>query len=315
MPAVYLIRVTPGTKPKLVESQGQILPVSPGKAVGPPSNDVTITYSAVVTPGVEFQIFEIYQTLQFQTDSIEMIEDQIGSGVEEFYVAGFVQETFPLGSTQVGKQHKFGPSYAELDPDGPTTKSLSHWTSFFLNYPDSPEWPRAYSVVISVLEEDDGGSLNEWEGVVWDIAQEAASGEISQLVQDLLEEKFKEYIEGDIGQIIQTGGQIAQTIATVIGAQIGAAVGAIVAAAALVIADIISGMGDDYYGTEVFVFVLPTSITDFVESLPGHAITGGYQLESDSLAFKGSTSWPEATAWDGMVSVSFHWSFHNKYQW
>ena len=48
-------------------------------------------------------------------------------------------------------------------------------------------------------------------------------------------------------------------IATVI---IGGIIGMVVMAAALVISDIISGMSDDYYGTEAFVFVLPTNITD-----------------------------------------------------
>ena len=85
-----------------------------------------------------------------------------------------------------------------------------------------------------------------------------------------------------------------------------------VAAAALVISDIVSGMDDDYYGTKVFVLGLPTNITDFIHSLPGHAIPGGFELESSGLGFQGSTSWPEATAWDGEVVVRFHWEFTNK---
>jgi hypothetical protein len=67
----------------------------------------------------------------------------------------------------------------------------------------------------------------------------------------------------------------------------------VVAAAALVISDIVSGMDDDYYGTKVFVLGLPTNITDFIHSLPGHAIPGGFELESSGLGFQGSTSWPE----------------------
>jgi len=56
-PAVYRIRVTPGTNPtmKFGAAQGQGPGKVPGKAVGPPSNDVVITYSAVVTPIVDFR--------------------------------------------------------------------------------------------------------------------------------------------------------------------------------------------------------------------------------------------------------------------
>ncbi|MGH9766078.1 MAG: hypothetical protein ACREAB_01485 [Blastocatellia bacterium] len=314
-PAVYLIRVTPGTAPKVAQGStpsqtGKV----PGKAVGPPSNDVVIKYSATVEPGVEFQVFEIYQTARFVLEEIHMIEDQIGGGAEEFHVAGFVQENFPAGSVQAGGQQKFGPFFAKLDPDGPRTMSLSHSSSYFLNKPDSPEWPRAYITVISVLEEDDGGSFEEWKSSVWDIAQEALSGAVSQITRDLLEEKFKEFVGDNIGQIIQTGGQIAQTIASLISGVTGAIAGLVVAAASLVIADIISGMADDYYGTGVFVFVLPTNITDFVNSLPGQAIGGGFQLDTEGLLFKGPASWPEATAWDGMVDVTFHWEFTNKFQ-
>jgi hypothetical protein len=299
VPAVYRIRVTPGTKPKIVQgpSQGQS-GKAPGKAVGPPSNDVVITYSAVVAPGVQFEIFEIYQTATFVLGSIHMIEDQNGPGTEEFHVAGFVQETFPASSAEVGGQKKFGPFYAELDPDGPTAKNLSHSSSFFLSKPDAAEWPRAYTAVISVLEEDDGGTFNDWQSSVWAMADDALSGEVSQLVRDLLEEKFKDYVGDNIGQLIQAGGQAAQTIASLIGSTTGSIVGMVVAAAALIISDIISGMQDDYYGTEVFALVLPTNITDFIHTLDGQPIAGGYRLDSETLVFKGYTSWPEATAWD-----------------
>ena len=37
-------------------------------------------------------------------------------------------------------------------------------------------------------------------------------------------------------------------------------------------------------------------------------------MDFEALTFKGYTSWPEATAWDGMVEVFFHWEFTNKGQ-
>ena len=309
-PGVYRIRVTPGTKPSVVQgSTASKTGKSPGTAVGPPSNDVIITYSANAPSGVQFEIYDIYQKMYFELEMIHMIEDQMGGGAEEFYVAGFVQETFPASSSQEGGQNKFGPFFAELHPDGPRTKKLPHSSTFFLNKPNTKEWPRAYTVVISVIEEDDGGALNDWESSVWNIAEDAIGGEVKQIIEDVLEEQFQEYVGENIGQIIQAGGQIAQLIASLIGTATSAIAGMIVAAAAFVIADIISGMSDDYYGTKVFVFVLPTNITDYVKSLPGEPITGGYVLDTQRLGFQGSTSWPEATAWDGYVKVSFHFEF------
>jgi hypothetical protein len=315
VPAVYRIRVTPGTKPHTKQvPQGQVTAKVPGKAVGPPSNDVVITYSAIVSPDIQIQIFEVYHTATFVLESIHMVEDQSGPGAEEFHVAGFVQETFPPSSAELGGQQKFGPFYAVLDPDGPKTKSLLHSLPFFLAKPDAAEWPRIYTAVISVLEEDDGGSVNDWQSSLWETAESALSGATSEAMRDLLEEKFKDFVGDNIGELIEAGGQAAQTIASLIGSTTSAIVGMVVAAAALVISDIVSGMDDDYYGTEVFALVLPTNITDFVHTLDGQAMAGGYKLDTEFLEFKGYTSWPEATAWDGMVRVYFHWEFTNKGQ-
>jgi hypothetical protein len=282
--------------------------------VGPPSNDVVITYSAVTAPAVQFNIFEIYRTARFVLDSIHMVEDQTGGGAEEFWVTGFIQETFPASSAQASSQHKFGPMFAELDPDGPRTGSLPFAKSFFLGKPDTPEWPRAYIGVISVLEEDDGGSLSDWKAHVATIAEAMVDGEVSQDVRDFLEEQFKDFVGENIGQLIQAGGQLAETILLLISETVLGLIGMVVAAATLVIAGIISGMEDEYYGTEAFVFVLPTNITDFVHGLPGQAVGKGYQLDTETLTFKGSTSYPEATAFDGIVEVSFHWEFFDKGQ-
>jgi hypothetical protein len=303
VPRVYRIRVTPSTAPK-----GRLVP----KAVGPPSNDVIITYSSTITPPVTFEIFEIYHHASFVLESIYMVEDQNGSGSEQFHVAGLVQESLPASSGQPGAQSKFGPFFAELDPDGPRSKDLSQSATFFMNKPSDPEWPRSYTTIISVLEEDDGGSLSEWQSSVWDIANEMASGAVGQAIKDYLQDHFKEYIGDNLGQIIHDGGEFAQMLINLIASTVGAFIGMVVAAAALVISDIVSGMSDDYYGTEAFVLVLPTNITDWVDTLPGALVPGGYRLDTEVLEFRGYTSWPEATAFDGVVDVYFHWEFGDK---
>jgi hypothetical protein len=60
--------------------------------------------------------------------------------------------------------------------------------------------------------------------------------------------------------------------------------------------------------------VLPTNITDYVHTLPGQHIAGGFQLDTESLEFRGYTSWPEAALFDGVVDVFFHWELTNKGQ-
>ena len=127
-----------------------------------------------------FDIFEIYQTAWFVLESLEMVVDQDGSGTEEFHVAGFVQETFGTSSALSGEQKKFGPFYAPIDPNGPHTKGLALALPFYLSPPGTPEWPRIFTVVISVLEEDDGGTINDWQSNLWTVAQAAASGDIAQ---------------------------------------------------------------------------------------------------------------------------------------
>ena len=136
-------------------------------------------------------------------DSIEMVLDQDGSGTEEFHVAGFVQETFGPSSPLSGEQQKFGPFYVAIDPNGPLRRGLAQTLPFYLSPPGTPEWPRIFTVVISVLEEDDGGTVSDWQSNLWTVAQSAASGEIGQALRDLIEEEFKDYVSDNIGALIR----------------------------------------------------------------------------------------------------------------
>lgn len=274
LPADYRIRVTPGTNPKMAPGvmKGQAGPKIPGKAAGFPSDPVVITYTGIVAPPVEFQIFEMYTKLWFTLGSIYMVKDQFGPGVEEFFVSGFVQENLPSSSALVGTQEKFGKFYAELDPDGLRDKQLSHASIFYLNSPTTPEWPRAYTVVISVLEVDDGGSLSDWQAAVWDAAKDLMGTDVSQIL------------------------------------------GFVVAARSFVAANIIAGAADDYYGTEVSTWVLPTNLPEYVHSLPGEVTAdGGFALESpNGVSLHGHTQWPNAAPTDGQVDITFQWELTDR---
>jgi hypothetical protein len=313
VPASYLIRVTPGTKPKTSSAKGEIGVAIPGKAVGSPSDPVVITYSSFFTPPVTFQIFDIYRRAEFHLESIHMVEDQVGPGSEEFHTAGFVQMSFPASSTQAGAQQRFGPFYAVLDPSGPRTKDFGWEAYFYLNNPDTHDWPVAFTLVVSVLEEDDGGSLSGWQSSLWTVADQMVNSEIGQDIRDYLEKNFKEYIGDNLVQIVEAGGEIAEYLGALISSTMAGIVGMVIAAVTLVLSDIISGMKDDYYGTEAFVFVLPTNITDLVHSLPGKITSdGGFELERETIELKGYSSWPDAAAFDGIVDITFHWKLTNR---
>jgi hypothetical protein len=197
-----------------------------------------------------------------------------------------------------------------LDPDGPRSKNFYYYPAIFnLPYPDAPNWPRVYAGAISVIEEDDGNSLNAWESDLWQIAHQSLNGDIAKNVTDYLEDKFKDYLRNNVSEIIHDAVHLAQALVSIILSAVSAVVGMIVAAAALVVADIVSGAADDFYGTQAFAFVLPTSLTDYVEGLSGQPIQNGYSLTAESLVFRGASSWPEATSWDGEVEVFHHFEF------
>jgi hypothetical protein len=319
-PAVYHIRVTPGTRPALGPGSitGVAGPLTPGKAVGPTSDPVTITYTSIVEPAPQFKSYYYYRKAAFTVGSIRMIEDQSGPGTEEFYINGFVQEYLPKESGRSGKQVTFG-DYAELDPDGPREKDLNGLSIFDLSSPEEPhEWPRAYTVVISVLEADDGGSLNEWQSVVSTLADDMLHGDIAKYVTKYLESYVREHISEDtakfIADAVQIGGEILRFLVTLINTVASFIIGIVLAAVTMIVVDIISGMPDDYYGTDVYALALPASIAEIVEALPGETTPDGkgYKLETESIDLRGSTQWPSAASTDGEVEITFDWEFGSK---
>src|SRR5262245_55627122 len=142
--------------------------------------------------------------MEFVLDSIYMDVESDESGAEEFHVAGFVQEFVPGDVAFIGQQFKFGPHYAVLDIDGPREKTINHAGSFFLEKPSAPSWPRVYTVFISVLEEDDGESLSDWQSQLWNVANNLATGEIGQAILDALQDELKDHLD-ELDQMIQTG--------------------------------------------------------------------------------------------------------------
>jgi hypothetical protein len=311
-PAQYLVRVTPGTKPKWQPSDDATGPgaMVPGKAVGPQSDPVVITYSSVTAPQVSFNIFDVHKTAVCTVESIHMIQESEESGTEEFHIAGVVQETLPPTSDHPGEQGTFA-KYAELNPDGPTWQDLSSSVEFYLGSPFTLDWPRMFTVIISILEEDDGGSLAAWQAAMATIAQEASSGDIGQALLDYLEDNFGDYID-DIGELVNAGAEVAQLVASIVGSTAAAVGGMVIAAAALILSDVIASLPDDFYGVGTYLLVLPTNSLEYVHNLPGQMTSyGGWRLDSETIEFKGQASWPDAATFDGMVGVAVHWTLRD----
>ena len=313
-PSQYRVRVTPGTSAKIIPTavQGQFRKV-PSKAVGMPSVPVIITYSATGQPSVQFDsIVDIYRSLRFLLESIYLIQDQTGPGAEEFHVQGFVQESFRTASDQVGEQSWSVGGYAKLaldDDEIPDHAFIGGNYMFDLNKPGTAEWPRAYTVVLSVLEEDSGDSVGKWQQNMSLAAKSLLSDDFEQIVGDYLEEYFQEYVGDAADLAIQHAPQLANLVGSIfgfVGGVIGAAVG-------IVLAGIISGMGDDYYGVEVFVLVLDSNLVEYIHDRPGKVTSSGYMLSTPALVFQGSTSYPEAASWDGEVKLTFSLEFSDRY--
>ena len=313
-PHVYTLSVVPWTKPSISKSPGATprgggVVKKPAERAGVRSAPVLITYVASHVPPQTFDFPKVYRTLSFHPDKLHMVDDQTGPGAEEFYLAGFIQEGLATGP---GQQRKFGPYLTVLHPDGPRWGDLNgHW-DFHLNNPDQPQWPRFYSCVISILEEDCGDLMADWLSSVWSAAHAILSSEIYEIVKGYLEDFLKEHGEEALEEGIQWGSQAAQWIAMAASEASVTIVGMVVAAAAMVIAAIVAGAEDDYYGTEAFTLPLLSNDTKYVQGSPGKLLPNGrFRLNTEKLLFKGYAAYPSASAWDGVVEVLFHFEFED----
>jgi hypothetical protein len=309
VPSVYRVRVSPQTKAKILPgpTPGLAGPKVAGKAVGPRSTPVIITYSAISSPPVDFTVYKLYRSLEIGPDKIHLVEDQSGGGGEEFWVAGFVQEFLPSGSANKGQQVKFGPRYAALDPDGPRWADIAVTASYWLDNPDTQDWPRAYALVVSALEEDDGGAFNDWYAQLGDLANEFLLNQIHSDVTEYLQEQFEQFLgENWEIELLKQTPAVADYIVSVISSSTAGIIGMALAAAALVVSAIIAGADDDFYGVEASVLALPTNVSDFIESHYSGEHTSvpleGYQLHTEPITLFGH-SFLVAANYDGKLEI------------
>jgi hypothetical protein len=305
VPALYHVRVSPQTKMTMKPSanQGEVGAKVLGHAVGPASDPVIITYSSISSPAPNWEVWQLYRVMTTGPTKIHMVEDQFGPGAEEFWIAGFVQEFLPKGSSQKGKQQKFGPRYVELDPDGPRWGEIAIPIDFWLSNPDSGDFPRAYAFVVSVLEEDDGGSFNDWHAELADLANQFLVGNVADDVEEYLQQEFQDFVSDNWEQILTQAPAVAEDIVAMVSSSTAGIVGMAIAIAAFVIAAIVSDAGDDFYGVQAYTFPVVTNIRDYVESIPGHQTAEGYTLHEDPFTMLGTPSVLQASSYDGKVEI------------
>jgi hypothetical protein len=316
-PSVYRLRVIPSTKPAMkanlaatTQHEADQFQKIPGEVVGSPSNPVVITYATSEAPQL-LDILSVYRELRFQISKVVLVEDQFGSGPEEFHIAGFVQENQPLESSQPSVQHKF-----RFDRTLVPGKYMTAWINydkapFWLSNPTTGSWPRAYTVVTSVIERDNGKLIAEWQAAIWHVAEELLREPMTTQIKEILSSAFAPYTGDDMKSAFEDVKVIADIVAKAISGALGTVLGVIIMVVGFFVTSILSGSGDDFYGSEVVVFVLPSNLSDYVTGLPGDAVPGGRELASQKMIFKGLTAWPESTFadYDGRLDVYFRWTF------
>jgi hypothetical protein len=309
VPTVYRVEVQPATKMRYAPGATAALPGKKilGEAVGLPSNPVWITYTSVQPdpPFKNFRVLEVFRTLDFHMGSINMREASQEVGAEQFFTTGFIQEYFTSGP---GDQVSDLGGFAELGSDGPWSAQLGGLARFRLNNPDQPEWPRAYILVMSVLEHDDGGALDEWSAMMANLAWDFLYGAVRAEVTNYLEQVVNEYL-GETLDDFNPNVPDFTSITTMIILNVASSMGAMVAVASAAVAFyLIFGISDDYYGTDASVLFLPSNIAEVVARIPGDIVPGiGYRFRTDPMKFMGPPAWLGVSSTDGCVEIDFKW--------
>ena len=300
------------------------------EGVGPWSGPVVIHYGASTAPPQRFD--EHYRAVQFYLDKIDLVEDQSGSGDEEFWIAGFIQSGSPGG---VGNQYKLGPHTATLNP--PAQVAFGQRVSFQL--PPGGDFPRTYTVVLSIIEKDPvnlvdpskaSEALQDWLESVWKIARGMLSAEVDRAIRERLSD-LQQQMAQDVA---------AEARAAALEALKEAATNDFYSAWLKMVITIIVGaiegsLPHDYYGTEMITFVMPTNRVDFVQnqlafwvlhrssspqlvlppeaqSLTGQLQNGLFRVQDKVVQFFGQPSYPSAGSFDGKVNITMHWVFSGR---
>ena len=326
---VYHVQVIPrkrsGSDASTAVSPGHAGSKVPAATIGSWSPPVVITYvAAPAGPGTAFVFPEVYRKARLVLDDFRVVEDQIGSGQEEYHIGGFMEEMLWSSSgggrfNRPGRQIKIGPYYREMNPPmttgftpGPATPQKQFW-DLTLNT-DKNDWPRRFAVVISVIEEDGGSEIGDWTAGINGLQSFAKTSAALDMSKDQLLEYLQRHGLDGVNFFLDAANVIA-SLAT----QSAAVTGPLMLAGTFVVLGTVAvwaiwvDSADDYYGTTAGAMTLPSNRVEEVRKLPGSLKGSGkneaYVLKPQTLQFKGPPGATEAAAFDGIVEFTYHWEF------
>lgn len=334
-PLVYRLDVIARTKMKadvsVAVSPGQAGAKVPAEEIGAWATPVVITYVANTAPPTQFAIGHVYRKVTLVLDHFVLVEDQMGPGDEEYHLGGFVQELARVCLDSAQQDCRFSQPLAQrtfqhyrvidtggdlprefpmshvYDPSSKTLKELPHRWEFDLGMSGQVVGPRQFLLAVSLLEEDAGGSVDNWNAGLGQLQKEVKKGDILEMA----EEELTDYLLENADEIIRyvADGLRMVSYASDAAGPIGAAIAVVAAVTSIIVAD----MEDDYYGTRGATLRLVSNRTEEIHKLPGTVVGTGaerrYVVNPQKIEFKGPPASNQAGAWDGIVEIEFHWEF------
>jgi hypothetical protein len=329
-PAIkYHMQVIPRTKAKsdksTTTSAGKAGAKVPARTIGSWCPPVVITYAR--TPDTVFEFPEIYRQAKLVLDEFRVVQDQIGSGEEEYHIAGFMQELFwsPDGGgkfNRPGRQIKIGPFYKVMNPpmttsfiNGPYDPAKKSW-SLVLNTQED-QWPRRFAVLVSVMEQDGGGEIGDWKKGFNAVQAAAKTSPILNMSKDRLVGYIREHGFDGVNFFLDVADAFVAIVtksAVIAGPVL--LIGTFVVLTGVAIWAIWEDSRDDYYGTATGAVTLPSNLVSEVHKLPGTLKGSGkyttYVLKPQTLQFKGPPGATQAASFDGVVEFKYHWEFSDR---
>lgn len=282
------------------------------------------------TPPQHFDIepMSIYRKARFRLDWLRLVQDQTGPGDEEYHLAGFLIRHTPQGADV---PVKIGPYSLTLDPDDRSKHHFGTQATFSMMSAKHTYWPQTFSVLLSIMEEDDGGLLNDWHAALAEVAEEM----MSDIFTDEIEEFMREVQEQIAELQREIAAEMAAEIAALIAAYIASTAREIISAAiavvvAWIMAHIRSGAVDDFYGMRLFGMTLCTNDARLIEDGSAGRLfknrpfasggdfagevqaDGSFRLELTELQFLGEGGALEGSPVSGIVNVGVHWEFDDR---
>ncbi len=292
----------------------------PPVGLGPWSEPAVLDYGADCRqPPTQFDIdrVEFYRKVRIKVNWFRVDADQPGPGDEEYHLRAFIVEHTPVSATALGS---FG-AYLPVE-EGDASRHTLDWRSYVhdLGEPITNLWPRLYFVVFSVLEEDSGDSLDDWNEAMAELASEALEGDLADEIEDFLQE-IRDALDMATEELKD---QLKKELIAYIGASALSGAAAIAAAfVGLIQAFARAGALDDHFGVETVTFALHTNdaarIKDgtgwsaqgrLIGTIGGAETDGRYESEEAVVQLFSKT--PEAAGSSGIVSLGFSMELYDK---